>query len=906
MQVKFFIVLLVLMSFSCRQQGGVRDLLAEQSTSNSENLTEQQRETGLLVRAYFPALGEGLNECNEDTEGLAYIDTNRNVKKCQNGEFQVVVTQLAVGEALAAGRVYEIGIQKNIIQELKIQNVSLAPLSACEGKITFDKEVAYCLPVLRNTDSVYGAFRPVNDCKSSLIYQGVRWSPAGTISALGPSGVMAQITCQAGETQAQAVARGAIVSACSAGSYSGSLGLCTPCAAGFYQDQSSQTSCKPCSNSIASATGVTYSTVQVGLTMNTCEIISATCESGMEYNATEKVCSPIGTLFCPAGKQASGGTCINCPPGTYKPTADAASCTACSNNILYGQSPIYSIAEFGLTSNSCQITSSSCIAGFAYNAMTKLCEANSFVGNYTTPIPPANLNVCQGSVTVTGSLIACYNLVGEIVNNALCSPVGGSQTYQSPAGSIDAESNGLFLGLIRDNTRVQSVALYCPQGQASKTIESSNFNSLLTSNEVLVNCQTHFADPFLQSTQISCRSQIKKIAGSTSSTCALLENGKVVCWGIQQNGVLGNAVNSTAVYTNATFPRNVTAVCKNLSCTQKLEGVIDISANASHICAIDAQNDAYCWGSNTNAKLGDGSTTLRSIATPVLGGYKFSKVSVGVNHTCAIETVTRKVLCWGLNTNGELGYGTFNATASNLHGTVISPTYYVTTSTVSTEHLTEVYDLALGDAFSCAIVGLDRRLFCWGRGTNGRTGLNTTSVRSFASPVKIDYVSDVAMVGVQQVSVNSTHACAIVGNTRALYCWGNGANLRLGTGNTTNQQIPQLISTPETPQIVSVGATSSCLSSLNGTVYCVGRNNAGQLGYGTYSTTTGNPDNEKATFQQVLSSESLGAQGLFAGTEFYCALNQNKIPFCWGTNNYRQLNDNSTTLRPAPVKMDFF
>lgn len=891
---------------SCRQQGGVKDLLAEKSTNAASDLTDEQKQSGVLMRVYAPLPGEVLKDCSAELKGLAYVTSNRDVMECQEGQYTKVISQFAFGENLIPGHLFELGFDKKIVQELKIQISGQPTVTACQEKVNFEKQIQYCVPVLRNTDSTSGPFKTIQSCQSAKLFEGVSWPVAGSISVLGPSGAPAIVTCLAKETQAQAIQRGSIVSECPIGSRSAQLGLCTPCAGGTYQDQIGQTTCKACNNQISEALSVSYEVNELGLTTNTCQIIGATCSAGLEFNAEQGVCSPSGVVYCPPGKQESGGTCINCPSGTFKANTGVESCTPCTNNILYGASPVYALSEFGKTSNSCTVSSSSCIAGFTYNSLTKTCEATAFVGSYTEPVPPSNLAACDGSVTVSGSLIGCYNMVGDSVDLSNCPTQGGSQTYQSPAGVIDAESNSLLLGLIKDVTRVSSVQYSCAAGSASQSIEAANFNSLLNNQNLIVNCQNQFADPFLQGVSVSCRSQIKKIAATTSSSCALLENGKLYCWGIQQNGVIGNGVNSTAVYTNATFPRNIVQVCKNVSCTEKLEGVIDVSANTSHTCAIDSQNDAYCWGSNANGRLGDGTTTTKTIATLVSGGFKFTQISTGVNHTCAIESVSKKVICWGLNTNGELGYGAQDGVATNPNGSNLLPTNYVTTSTVSTAHLTDVHQLALGDAFSCAIAGADRRLYCWGRGANGRTGLNTTALRNFASQVKIDYALDIPMSLVYEVSAKSSHACAIVGNTKTLYCWGNGANLRLGNGSVSNQQVPQLITTPEVPKIISLGASSTCISSEQGNVFCVGRNNGGQLGYGSYSPTTGNVDNEKATFQEVQASVALGSEGLFAGIEFYCALDQNRIAHCWGTNTYRQLNDTTTTLRPAPVKMDFF
>ena len=44
---------------------------------------------------------------------------------------------------------------------------------------------------------------------------------------------------------------------------------------------------------------------------------------------------------------------------------------------------------------------------------------------------------------------------------------------------------------------------------------------------------------------------------------------------------------------------------------------------------------------------------------PVYGGFKFSSLSAGRAHTCAV-TVTRSAFCWGRNVSGQLGDGTMS------------------------------------------------------------------------------------------------------------------------------------------------------------------------------------------------------------------------------------------------------
>ena len=93
-------------------------------------------------------------------------------------------------------------------------------------------------------------------------------------------------------------------------------------------------------------------------------------------------------------------------------------------------------------------------------------------------------------------------------------------------------------------------------------------------------------------------------------TCALTTTGQAYCWGLNNQGQLGN--NST---TNSRIPVAV----------QMPAGVSfqSITAGSLHACALTTEGKAYCWGNNEYGQLGNNSTTNSSIPLAVS--------SVGVN-----------------------------------------------------------------------------------------------------------------------------------------------------------------------------------------------------------------------------------------------------------------------------------
>ena len=95
------------------------------------------------------------------------------------------------------------------------------------------------------------------------------------------------------------------------------------------------------------------------------------------------------------------------------------------------------------------------------------------------------------------------------------------------------------------------------------------------------------------------------------------------CWGADAFGQIGDG---TVDYSRPT-PTDVLG----------LSGVIAITADGEHACAITSGGAVKCWGSNQWGKLGDGTTTDRSSPVNVVGmSSQAIAVSAGQLHTCAL------------------------------------------------------------------------------------------------------------------------------------------------------------------------------------------------------------------------------------------------------------------------------
>lgn len=243
-----------------------------------------------------------------------------------------------------------------------------------------------------------------------------------------------------------------------------------------------------------------------------------------------------------------------------------------------------------------------------------------------------------------------------------------------------------------------------------------------------------------------------------------------------------------------------------------------------------------------------------------------TSIASGATHTCAVTTVGG-VKCWGDNSSGQLGTGDQES--------AFSP--------VSVPGLVGATSVTAGMTHTCAVVAGGVK--CWGYGGDGQLGggnWNTSLV-----PAAVPGLTNVAIV-----SASSDNTCAVT-TAGAAFCWGANGSGQVGDGSTTWRNRATSVSGLEAGVAgISVGDSHACALTTTGGVKCWGGNSDGQLG-----------DNSVVTRLTPVDVTGLtaGAAVISAGSAATCAVTTAGGAKCWGTNNFGQVGDGTTTSQKTPA-----
>lgn len=219
-----------------------------------------------------------------------------------------------------------------------------------------------------------------------------------------------------------------------------------------------------------------------------------------------------------------------------------------------------------------------------------------------------------------------------------------------------------------------------------------------------------------------------ELSTNGAHTCARLDDGSVKCWGLNDNGQLGQGDTNN----RGDQPGEMSAL-PPIELGSGRRGV-QLAAGHLHTCARLDDGSVKCWGDGGSLSSGDGlgleSTDNRGDAPGEMGdnlpavnlGAGLSAVELAAGtHTCArLDDGTVK--CWGNNIAGQLGLGDTNR-RGDVPGEMgdLLPRVDLGTELSAVE-------LTASDTSTCTRLD-DGSLKCWGGNYDGELGLGDTNAR---------------------------------------------------------------------------------------------------------------------------------------------------------------------------------
>ncbi len=406
---------------------------------------------------------------------------------------------------------------------------------------------------------------------------------------------------------------------------------------------------------------------------------------------------------------------------------------------------------------------------------------------------------------------------------------------------------------------------------------------------------------------------VKAVTAGAYHACALLEDGRVKCWGNNRSGELGLGDTNNRTAGAGELGRHLAAV--------DLGGhrATMISAGQGFSCALLDSGAVKCWGDNTYGQLGVGDSANHgdgpgemgdALPTIALGAGRTARmIAAGHVHACAILD-DYSLKCWGLNTYGQLGQGDTRSRglAAADMGDALLP--------VDLGHGHHAKSVSVGSNQTCAVLE-DDSLKCWGYNGYGQLGLGDTQARGNAANQMGDNLPPVSLGShrkVHSLVMGGGYTCAVLDNW-TLKCWGDNRYGMLGLGDLERRgdgpgEMGDALPCVDVGHGRSVRRAiatflNTCAELDNGSVKCWGSSAAGMLGIGR-SDMRGDQASDMGDHLPSFDFGTCSIKAFSSGFSYHfgCALLGDNTLKCWGANSFGQLGiDHSSHAGDEPGDM---
>jgi alpha-tubulin suppressor-like RCC1 family protein len=283
-----------------------------------------------------------------------------------------------------------------------------------------------------------------------------------------------------------------------------------------------------------------------------------------------------------------------------------------------------------------------------------------------------------------------------------------------------------------------------------------------------------------------------KVSAGSFHTAAIDITGALFTWGYNTTGQLGDG----------------TIISKSSPVQIGTSSWTTVSAGSTHTAAIGITGALYAWGLGTTGQLGDGTTISKS--SPVqIGTSSWTSVNAGALMSAGITT-TGSLYAWGVNSRGTLA-----------DGTILDKSSPVQIGTSSWTSVSTGFSHAAG-------ITANNILFTWGNNAGGALGDGTISPKSSPVVVLAGTTGGSAISKITTTSSGATLFLDTANTITSIGSNSNGELGNLATGTNNNYYpVPYWVAF-NTKNISSGGAHNAAIST-NNNLYLWGDNSQNQI-----------------------------------------------------------------------------
>ena len=308
--------------------------------------------------------------------------------------------------------------------------------------------------------------------------------------------------------------------------------------------------------------------------------------------------------------------------------------------------------------------------------------------------------------------------------------------------------------------------------------------------------------------------------------------------------------------------------------------LVDVTAGSQHTCTIVAygtQHATYCFGADAalgGTKNGILAVASAGLATSTSPNFVSVGSSHGATHTCAIDD-QKQVFCWGDNTHAQCGTGTTSAN-------VAIPTVALDFNT----GIIKAASLALGSTSSCVVRSTGGKLACFGDNGKCQTDMWDTGGCLSDATAAVDATdTDVVFKNVQMASLGAIHGCVAAdpnaGGSPALFCFGDNASLESAPAGKAITAPAVKITTPQKVVSLATGDAHTCfVTDSPHQLFCFGKNDQHQA-----SPTSGAATIDPSAMTAITLPKSGLPNFVFARAAETCVVDTDGLMFCFGASH---------------------